>query len=360
MRRFLVTPWITGALASVIACGGSAVDLDRQQGPAANAGAAGSSVVETVPIGAESGNLLADDSRVYWVRFGDADPSWAQSCVFDECAATLTTYGQSRGPLLNAPGSVFFGAVRAVTSVLNISEWNLFQCPATGCNGTPTAFVRERDGGVGWAMSADADALYWVSSPQNDVYRCPLSGCGEVPERVATRPAYTESNGYFQLLLAGDAAYWIYGSSVYSAAKDGSREATRVVSIEPAPAYLSIAVDESSLYWIDAASHIVSCPLAHCADSVPTPLVTTDTEKGTLRVDERGLYWIDQVPASNESMIRFCPLAGCAPNTNPQILSSNRAVEYALDSNHVYWLNKTVKSSSHFEPTIFRVQKPTP
>src|SRR5207253_854583 len=98
---------------------------------------------------------------------------------------------------------------------------------------------------------------------------------------------------------------------------------------------LEMAVDERNLYWVDAASHIVSCPIEHCAASRPNAVVTTDDRKRSLRVDERGLYWLDYDAGADS--VRFCPLTGCGSELRPQTLTPSFVAEYALDSDHVYW-----------------------
>src|SRR5438046_302675 len=97
MKRVLGLLWGLGALASVNGCGGNAIDIDRPNLP--SAGAAGGAAVESAQVNTAVWFLAADSGRAYWITSRTSydplalDLGQAQSCVFEDCAATSTTYG---------------------------------------------------------------------------------------------------------------------------------------------------------------------------------------------------------------------------------------------------------------------------
>jgi hypothetical protein len=360
------------SFASASACGGNAIELERQPrlDPSV-AGASGAIASDSAQVDHRIASLIADDSSVYWVADFKTS-SKVQGCTFERCGATVSTYVDASSSIVATTSDLFFSSQPAMDAV-GVERQTILRCAKAGCNGAPTEFVHDPDGGseyTGVAFNADADAFYWAS--KFDIYRCPSSGCGEVPERVAARsgddPSLAGPKGFggitVDLLLSEESVYWVVSAddlAIYSAAKDGSREAARVATL-PQPDW-GIAVDGQRLYWVDTSHHIVSCPLAHCTDSPPTALVTTETRKTDLRVDERGIYWLDTGYDSprTESAINFCSLSGCAPDSAPRILSSKRVESYTSSPSYVFWTESpTSASSDGGVSTIYRVPKPAP
>ena len=349
-----------------IACGGTAVDLDR---PASLDGAAGNPAVESMQIGKIDRVLGADGSRVYW----DADPtigSDVRGCAFDRCADSLLSYFdvQTTGSLAVAPDELFFSAGLGAAGVETASN-NVLSCPKTGCSDGPETFVQDPDSGdLRQLFTVDTQALYWAS--EFDIYRCPLAGCGEVPERVASRldgdqnvgatpQTYSRTSA---LLVAGDSVYWRaqanVDAAVFWAAKDGSGTAKRLATVSLGD--FGFAVDDRRLYWLDDSNQIVSCVLSECGDSAPTPLVATGAPKSWLQVDERGLYWLqtDSYPEPTLVSLRFCPLSGCAAGTEPASLASNHVRSYVLSPSYVYWDESISDTVIVDTGLIYRMPKP--
>lgn len=355
---------LAATVGSALGCGGTAIDLERPAPPdSPQAGAPPVIVSEKVQVEHWVTSLSADDMEVYWVD-SVAMQGKLRSCTFHDCAGTSRDYADTSSPVFVTSQDFFFPSP-SVMNQIGGTEWTLLRCPKSGCNGVPAEFVNDAVG----ALNADATSLYWASD--FDIYRCPLSGCRETPDLVAARPSDDPSlkapdgvsvGSTSALLLASDSVYWISGNVVYTAAKDGSRKATRVMTIDTP--YVVVAIDELNLYWVDSASKILSCPLAHCSDSPGTPLVTTGTPKDNLYVDGRGLYWREyqHLPDPLSSAVYFCPLTGCS---EPRLLTDAPVRLMAFSEHYLYWtkLDWTKTGSESLEDSntaILRVPKPTP
>lgn len=358
MKPSTLTLALAAILGSIVACGGTAIDLDRQSPSDTLQAGAPNDIPEAIQVDEGISTISADDSSIYWVT--DALPQGKlRSCTFDNCAATSNTYADAQGGVLVTSNDLFFPSAQAMNPIGEPLR-SLLHCSKAGCDGVPTEFVNDPNVS---SYNADAEALYWAS--KFDIYRCPLAGCGEVPERVAARlsddASLTGPTGFahsssVDLQLTNDAVYWLSGNVVYTAAKDGSTTAARVTSFESS--YATLAVDERNLYWIEGQSQIFSCPRSRC-DAGATRLVSTATNKYGLYVDERGLFWHEwrSLPDRASSAVYFCPVSGCL---EPQRLTSESVEWTAFSEHYLYWTEASPSAASSAHTTVFRISKPNP
>ncbi|HEY5372682.1 MAG TPA: hypothetical protein VIK01_03310 [Polyangiaceae bacterium] len=343
------------AIGCLQACAGHSIDLDQGASPAPNG---------TDPVGVDViqlpdsiSYLGADDARVYWttpksVGYAGAvlASSVAQSCVFDQCNKTLVSYGPMQPPLTIGRQDVFFASANPYPS------GRLVGCPKAGCGAAPNGIFE--DPGVPEADAVDDQYLYWSSD--EDIYRCPLTGCtGEVPEVVAKDE--TTNSG---LIVDGDTVFWTFAvdasdpngeTQIHSAPKDGSRPPTLIANgVRLSPNALNFTVDGTNVYWLDSSSHVQSCARTGCNGEAPVTLVATDGAKQALRVDATGLYWLETAApgissssawasapsergAEVDVSVRFCPLTGCSNDADVHVLTASKAGHFAMSSKYLYW-----------------------
>ena len=370
------------ALFWVPACGGHAIDLDASATSSSSADPVG---VETILLPDSISHLLAGDARVYWVGASETE----QSCVFDRCSATTLNYGRAGWPVTLGAQDVVFPTF-ANNGLLS---GHVFGCPKTGCIGAPRELLDDATApDYYFVVEADDGYLYWSS--RTDIYRCPVTGCGEVPEIVAK--GETSTGG---LVVDGDQVFWTFAPGVFesgtggpsqpntngppleihNAPKDGSRPPMVLVSgVGPSYDALNFTVDATSLYWIDDAAHVRSCPRTGCDGQAATTLVASDGAKRALSVDASGLYWSetadlvgDWQSAQHSAIvdnvsIRYCPLTGCAQGADAQILTPSKVGDFALSSNYLYWNEPQIVRDAGGHPythgdskQIFRTLKPS-
>ena len=355
----------TLALGCLQACAGRSLDLDQGAGSSSNG---------TDPVGIEATQvptsireLDADDTRVYWSTIASS----AQSCIFDRCNSTTVSYGPASGPLALGEEDVFF-PLNAHDS--RLPSGREVECPKTSCLGRPSELLDDPTSSVLFA-AVDAQYFYWSSS--TDIYRCPLTGCGEFPEVVAKDE--TTNGG---LIVDGDTVFWTFPvdatdpngeSQIHSAPKDGSHPPKLVANgVGLAPyAVVNFAVDATTVYWLDSSSRVQSCPRAGCDGQAPVTLVATDGAKQTLRVDATGLYWLEtadlvgdwfsaQSGAVDHVSIRFCALTGCANDAEVRVLTPSKVSQFAMSSKYLYWDEHEVYGNYTYGDSkqIFRLAKP--
>lgn len=298
----------------------------------------------------------ADDTRVYW----STDSSRVKGCVFTDCEHTTVSYGTTEyGSLALGDHDLFWTPKVSTTTVLS--------CPKAGCAGAPTKVIQDTNLNP-TSLTADGDYFYWPSA--FDTYRCPASGCGDIPELVA------KGELGISLQFAGRYAYWArvtyQGTDLQSpvvirrAPKDGSEPPSTVLSLAVAlnGSFLDFAADRAKLYWLDESSHVQSCALETCATAPPTTLVSTDTSKYSLQVDESGLYWFERGSSFGSGSVNFCSLGGCPsgpqPLTDDQVIDGN--TPFLLSQNYVYWQRIQMLGDNSYtdERAIRRIRKPTP
>ena len=358
MRSYTQQICLASSLVALNACGANSIDLDASQ----RANVPTDNGNDSLSFDNIVQEMVADDSNVYW-DWWSGTASRTQGCAFENCSSTLTNYAEGQPVAVNQD-DIFLSSYASVSGVTTVSR-----CPRAGCVGAPANIAQT--GPSYPTFKFDQESIYWVS--EFDVYRCPLTGCGDVPELVAARldddPGLQGINGYSTLMLAGSTVYWAvptndHGTDLYSAAKDGSRAATlepHVESLGP-----DIVAFDDRFYWVDGSNRILSCPQLHCSEVVPTVLVATDSLKGSLSVDERGVYWLDRAktqPIQQYGGVWFCPASGCMGDTSPTLLSSNDVSYFTLSQQYLYWYESRSETRGDVSwvvgGSIFRTPKPS-
>ena len=345
----IVGAW-TGGL---MGCGGKSLVLDGspQSTPTQDAGP-----VPVARIPDRVRNFRADDTRLYW----STQSYKVQGCVFEDCEHTTVSYGTTEyGVLALGAHDLFWTSKTSTTAVLS--------CSKAGCDGPPRKVIQDTYLNP-TELNADGDYFYWPS--EFDTYRCPPSGCGDIPETVANE----SSSGALQ--FAGDSVYWAHltyqGTQLQSpvlirrARKDGSQPPTTVLSFTVTPTgegFGGFAVDSTTMYWLDELSHVQSCLIDSCQTAPATTLVSTDTSKRYLQVDELGLYWTESNYSSIEVAVKFCALAGCpsGPQTLIEAPVGYSDPPFCLSSNYVYWQPPVQVGDGYTSgPEVRRIRKPMP
>jgi hypothetical protein len=351
---------LSACLACLSACSGKALILDGGPKDTAvtppDAGAA-----ESTPLHDEIVAFWVDDARLYWAT------QKMQSCLHDDCANTTITYG---GTSTYAEAAAI--GQTAVFWAKPDSPDTVLSCPNAGCTGTPTKVVRDPNLIPTVSFVADGDYFYWPSA--FDTYRCPSSGCAEIPEVVVLGEVAAG------MQIVGGYGYWSRASSqpadggtettleIRRAPKDGSALPTTVKTISLSLGFGmgwgGFAVDATRLYWLDDASHVQSCAIESCEGQPPTPLVTTDDiGKYGLVVDAANLYWQESATGvAGGEAVKFCPLNGCSESQT--LIDSawlSNTPSFALDSNYVYWEGVQIVDGTGWtgDNIIHRIRKPT-
>ena len=352
MTRFLRKLGLSALLGCCSNCGGHSLDLDQATPNVESAGAGGVGAVQSVALKHIINEFFVDEGQI----FAQVDGARIQSCAFAQCASAVSDFGISATYAFYALSADDLYFAQAQTRS-KFDDADLLRCSRAACQGGPEyVFGDHVDSVAGWSVVVDEKYVYWGSTL--DILRCPLSGCGEVPELVA------KGQNTLQIDQSRDRLYYMGFDSalravtVQSVPKDGSAAPT---TLAPAGESSSdgVRVDAMNAYWVNGtAHHIESCPLAGCNGS-PTTLVATDTPKNTLKVDAAGLYWIEV--EDEKYSVRFCPLVGCPPGSEPSVLVADAVHQYQLDSTYLYWIN-ALEQSNAVDPfsTLYRVAKPTP
>ena len=357
MKRPVRALSLLALLGCFVSCGGHSVDLDQPQSNVGSAAAGDPGAVQYVALKDAMGRFLVDEGQV----FVESNNGAVRGCVFEQCANTAVDYGPS-----DPSAPVFLSGLS--TADVYFGQWigdqidadvRLVRCPRSGCkNGFEYVLQDETFDEWGLSVAVDATHVYWTSS--FDILRCLVQGCGEVPELVAKGQANVS-----HIDLGTDRIYYgqfddaLQAFSAWSAPKDGSTEPTE---LGPGGDAISLGggvrVNAMNAYWVDN-EKIESCPLNGCGGAAPKILVATDTPKYSLKVDGAGLYWLEAL--GDDTVLRFCPVAGCPAGTEPSLLVPDSIRQYELDSVYVYFLTSTdrAKPDDHFN-TLYRVAKPKP
>jgi len=180
-------------------------------------------------------------------------------------------------------------------------------------------------------IDADRDYFYWSSAV--DIYRCPVNGCGAVPELVAS-DARGRFNAYFRVDKTH--AYWLDSAGILSAPVDGSEKPKLLV---PLAEQRAVAVSDDYLYWTTE-SQVFRCSTAGCGASPPALLVNNESDIRAIKIDDDTMYWL----AGNT--IHSCQLPSCEQPqlfTPPDVADLNDFTpteSFAIDANDVYWLER--------------------
>ncbi|HWO22985.1 MAG TPA: hypothetical protein VNO30_29795 [Kofleriaceae bacterium] len=277
------------------------------------------------------------------------------------------------------------------TAIFWTERTRVRSCPlASGCAQDPKliadAYLKLN------AIGVTDDAVYFTGCRtcfgQQDLRRCPVSGCPDpVPYVTTTTLGYEEiivgrTRAYWrdgsEALLecehadcAGSDVRWPYsdfGGELLAAATDGStvyvkpvgtgfgselRACTETMGCgskrlvtNSSRITAPFRVHDGSVFWLAAGpltGLVKTCVLANCGDG--TTFAEDDQGSTEIEVDDTGVYWL-----SPSGAIRHCPLLGCPPD-GPRTLVSGRSLpkELTLGAGFVYWIESNA---------IFKVAKP--
>jgi hypothetical protein len=195
-------------------------------------------------------SVAADGTRAFWTTngFGVNELS-----LVDGAATMVASSYEAWGIALDAT-RVYWDTASSAGLVL--------ACPIAGCPGGPTTLASNQyfpDG-----IASDGANVYFTTNAVNghrgSVMKCFAGGCGD-------RPTVLASNQDNATDIAVDAAYVYWTSSVYrliadSGPPDGQVQRCATGGCNGQPQVLAsgassqpagIAVDDSSVYWVDAA-----------------------------------------------------------------------------------------------------------
>jgi hypothetical protein len=217
--------------------------------------------------------LVADDIKFFAVDSGNlfwySTQSSLKACSVADCANTTFGIGIS-------PQEVFWIAARG-GRVFWSSSIGLWGCPQMGglTDTFSTTFVNR--------MATTANDIFWTAVADNQIERCPLSGCTQ-PQTFtsASQPAFITVD---QNNVCWSASTKLFCCSIGNCPAPTLVHAGTIPNMLPA---FEIAVDASDLYWTTWDGHLMRCPATGCND-MPEQLTQTGNY-GPLAVDATFVY----------------------------------------------------------------------
>src|SRR6185295_7088149 len=99
-----------------------------------------------------------------------------------------------------------------------------------------------------------------------------------------------------------------------------------------------IAVYGTQVYWANEGDGtIVGCTVDACADADRSMLVSGLSKPRALAVDEKTLYWVDAGSDGMHLSVSSCPRSGCADAKPKALLTAEAAGNgLAVDEEHLY------------------------
>jgi hypothetical protein len=337
--RFL-SCWFFCALA---ACSGRSVELEDRHPRAADP-----SVIAAEPGVAA---LWVNDEHLYWQTDPAIGAARLRTCSKVDCAGTATAFADDQ----------IVAAAPDRTSVYFVSSNppnTLYACSADGCSSRRNLILR--DMAIDGILAGDESQVYWLSAYYRQLYRCPASGCGAVPELVAEldQDVFTT-----QLVAAGDSLFYMDGTNTLArlqrVPKDGSSPPLTIATIANL-SELNLAANSESVFWTDDTHSVWSCPLTGCA-SGPRRIVGPGNYRTKLAADDLGVYWLEVIqhtedPSDFGQRVLACPLSGCSGA--PTALTPESSYAFAVDRDHVYWSEVPSGPSSQVGHDIHRAARP--
>lgn len=248
--------------------------------PVTGCGASAPAPLNTVPISEPVTDAVGiDQNSVYWLSSTLVQRCARTGCADNETFATLPPNAIGAWSQLAVRGGVVYTETR--TSV--------YQCPAGGCNQTPTAiFGRPDDWGTPFAVD-DTGIFISITGEGYGTYFCPFGGCPPTIGQPLSKPG-------------------------------GAR----------------LAAVNGTVYMWDQQGDLSSCPSTGCPGG-PTSLATGQTKLTSLGADASGVYWTSS-DGTTGSVFK-CALPDCAGG--PSTLATDQAnpVSLSVTDHLLVWAN---------------------
>lgn len=288
---------------------------------------------------ASSGGTSSDDGATS----GASSGSDGSSDTGSSCPPCGPCVGTSKNPLRALVSSTVDPQyiVLDTTSVYFISRGNftndgaVVKVPLAG--GTPAILATNQQQPVGLAV--DSTRIYWGTQVDSAVHSAALDG--------SHASVLASQSGWFPLEIAIDAAY-VYWS--WTGPSSGQASIMRVPKGGGTPTILepnlfsdAIAVDASSIYWLNAPSSVSSTwantlTKAPSSGGSPTMLASVDlysaSSGSSSYLDVLVLYGSDlYFPDRSLGLMRLAGGAG-----NATVVSAGTPITFAVDATNVYGL----------------------
>ena len=306
--------------------------------------------------------LAVDSNNVYWMNqlrpipAGSPGHSQLLRCGISGCGlqATVLWEGLYTADLVAAEQGVVWWPSP------NPGPASILSCAGGGCAGMPTEVFTTVDSIT--AFAADANHLYWstTGNPGPPLTSCDLPGCTSVQ-------TYMGSSYIDAIAVSPSAIFWteIGNNQVWTCPLSGCGSGGPVLLIDLGPYYLGpFAADGQNFYWVFdgvgtpgdpkigpmtsyANGGVYECPVSDC--SKPTALATYASwlGGGGFAVDGTNVYWSTADASGYFGSILECAIGGCGGNPTsiattketypPGSAGSYATVGLAVDSAHIYW-----------------------
>jgi len=191
-------------------------------------------------------------------------------------------------------------------------------------------------------IAVDAHNVYWIDDFSNEVLSVPSSG-GD-PISVA------RTHEVSALTIDATSAYWldVDGAKRTSTVKKAPLAGGAAIELASAQLYTGgLAVDSTSVYWIDldqplGTVRVMKVPLeGGPATTLLSMASYSPNEAGTLAVDETSAYFV----GGADGVLKI-PLAGGTPTLLTSGSSGALVPSVAIDATNVYWADLAPEGGS--------------
>ena len=331
------------------------------------------------------GALAMDGTNLYWYNFGIswvAGPKvqgWSggqvMKCAKSGCADGPTTLASDRANGFTSPfvlatdGADVVWFDSGVDSASGTQDFvgGIFRCPVVGCGNAPE---RISDSGAS-ALAVAAGNVYWTVY-SGELLTCPFSGCASAPLALWSIVDETSTTLAVDVALDGTDVYWTTLGLVMRCGLAGCNNAPTVLVSDAAALYSlgPIALDDTNVYFghglfadgsIEHPGEIMVCAKTGCGDH-PAVLATGVDRPVSIATDGTDVYWAELVTSDLNSsgpgpgMIRRCSVAGC--NDTPTMIAAGLAepISVAVDDQYVYWTESGASNTGN-DGRIWRAPK---
>lgn len=230
-----------------------------------------------------------DGTSVYWLSSTIVQRCARTGCATNETFASLPPNAIGAWRELAVRGGVVYTETRTA----------VYQCPASGCDQTPTSiFGRPDDYGTPFAVD-DTGIFISVTGEAYGTYYCPFGGCPPTIGEPLSTP------GGARLAAAGGTVFmWEQQGNITSCPKTGCPGGATVLA--PGQTTLtSLAADTSGVYWTTSdgtTGAVFKCALPAC-DGGPTTLASGQANPVSLSISEHLVVWANAGSASGAGSI---------------------------------------------------------